>query len=129
MSPMNARAEFSPGIGHNGGPAWSPQPGPQFEALQLPWVDELFYGGAAGGGKSDFLLGDFLRDVPTYGKWWRGIIFRRTYGELEELLARAREIYPQTGAKWNEVRRTWSWPNGVARRCGSRSTGSAGATR
>lgn len=113
---MNARAEIKPaGIGHNGGPqfAWSPQPGPQAEAISLRWVAELFYGGAAGGGKSDFLLGDFLQDVPTYGKAWRGIIFRRTYPELEELLARAREIYPQTGAKWNELRRTWTWPNGA----------------
>lgn len=93
--------------------AWEPQPGPQSEAMGLRWVPELFYGGAAGGGKSDFLLGDFLRDVPKYGQHWRGILFRRTYPELEELLARSREIFPQTGAKWNEIRRTWTWPNGA----------------
>ena len=111
---MNARPDFAlPGIGHNGGPAWTPQPGPQANAIAADAVGELFYGGAAGGGKSDFLLGDFLQDVETYGKHWRGILFRRTYAELEELLARSREIYPQTGAKWNEVRRTWTWPNGA----------------
>ncbi|HYE38216.1 hypothetical protein [Methylocaldum sp.] len=92
---------------------WAPQPGPQTEAITATWCDELFYGGAAGGGKSDFLLGDYLQDVQTYGQAWRGILFRRTFPELEELLARAREIYPQTGATWNEQKRTWSWPNGA----------------
>lgn len=115
---MNTRPEFlPPGPGHNGGPilepAWTPQVGPQRDAMDLHFVGELFYGGAAGGGKSDFLLGDFLADVATYGRWWRGIIFRRTYAELEELLSRSREIYPQTGATWNELRHTWRWPNGA----------------
>jgi hypothetical protein len=92
---------------------WSPQPGPQADAIAATWCPELFYGGAAGGGKSDFLLGDFLQDVPTYGKYWRGIIFRRTYSELEELQSRATEIYPATGAVWNEQKHTWKWPNGA----------------
>lgn len=91
---------------------WAPQPGPQTEAISATWCPELFYGGAAGGGKSDFLLGDFLQDVPTFGQAWRGILFRRTFPELEELLARAREIYPATGAGWNEQKRVWTWPNG-----------------
>jgi hypothetical protein len=73
----------------------------------------LFYGGAAGGGKSDFLLGDFLQDVPTYGAHWRGILFRRTYGELEELMDRAREIYPQANGVWHEQSKSWTWPNGA----------------
>lgn len=92
---------------------WAPQPGPQADAITATWCGELFYGGAAGGGKSDFLLGDYLQDVPTYGPAWRGVIFRRTFPELEELLVRAREIYPSTGAGWNEVKRTWTWSNGA----------------
>lgn len=96
--------------------AWSPQLGPQVEAIRATWAGELFYGGAAGGGKSDFLLGDFLQDVPVYGAAWRGIIFRRTYGELQDLFERAQEIYPQTGATWNEQKHTWKWPNGATLR-------------
>lgn len=93
--------------------AWSPQPGPQLEAILADSCPELFYGGAAGGGKSDFLLGDFLQDVPTYGRHWQGILFRRTYNELEELIRRSREIYPASGAVWHEQAKTWSWPNGA----------------
>lgn len=97
-------------------PAWSPQPGPQTEAVVADWCAELFYGGAAGGGKSDFLLGDFLQDVPTYGRHWQGVLFRRTYNELEELIKRSREIYPQSGAVWHEQAKTWTWPNGASLR-------------
>lgn len=93
--------------------AWSPQPGPQTEAITADWCDELFYGGAAGGGKSDFLLGDYLQDVPTYGRHWHGILFRRTYNELEDLIRRSHEIYPASGGLWSEQPKTWSWPNGA----------------
>lgn len=83
-------------------------------------MDELFYGGAVGGGKSDYLLGDFAQDVPQpWGQWWRGILFRRTYGELEELIARAKEIYPawfglDVSKAWSESKSTWTWPNGAS---------------
>ena len=95
---------------------WAPQPGPQTEAISCDWCPELFYGGAAGGGKSDFLLGDFLQDVPTYEKAWQGVLFRRTYPELEELVRRSFEIYPATGADWSEQKKLWTWPNGASLR-------------
>jgi hypothetical protein len=93
-----------------------PQAGPQTEAIRKHWVTELFFGGAVGGGKSDFLLGDFAQDVPQrWGPWWRGILFRRTYGELEELISRSQEIYPPwfPGVEWKETAKTWVWPNGA----------------
>lgn len=95
---------------------WAPQPGPQTDAISADWCPELFFGGAAGGGKSDFLLGDFLQDVPTYEQAWQGVIFRRTYPELEELLKRSHELYPMAGAEWNEQKKLWTWSNGASLR-------------
>src|SRR5215475_12974964 len=100
--------------GTSGQLVWAPQPGPQTAAITADWCPELFYGGAAGGGKSDYLLGDFLQDVPTYGRRWTGILFRRTYNELEELIRRSHEIYPQSGAVWHEQPKTWTWNNGAS---------------
>ena len=76
---------------------WKPQPGTQSSAITAAWCDELFFGGARGGGKSDFLLGDYLQDV-SLGDKWRGIIFRKTQPQLEELQIRASEIFPIYGA-------------------------------
>lgn len=92
---------------------WAPQPGPQAEAISADWCPELFFGGARGGGKSDFLLGDFLQDVPTYGGAWRGVIFRRTYPELQEIILRSREIFGPTGAEWREADKEWRWKSGA----------------
>lgn len=92
---------------------WSPQVGPQADAIAATWCNELFFGGARGGGKSDFLLGDYLQDVPKFGKDWQGILFRRTYSELEELIRRSHELYPRTGAEWLEGKTRWQWKNGA----------------
>lgn len=95
---------------------WRAQKGPQLEAIRKHWVDELFYGGAVAGGKSDFLLGDFAQDVPSpWGPHWHGILFRKTYPQLEELISRSKEIYPRwfPGAEWHKTDKLWTWPNGA----------------
>ena len=56
---------------------WKPQPGPQEKAIRASFVNELFFGGARGGGKSEFLLGDFLADVDTYGEHCRIVTGKR----------------------------------------------------
>lgn len=91
---------------------WEPQPGPQSLAVAARFVVELMYGGARGGGKSDFLLGDFLQDIDI-GEAWRGIIFRRSYPELEELITRAKEIYGPLGAIWKVADKTFVFPSGA----------------
>lgn len=74
---------------------------------------ECLYGGAAGGGKSDALLAEALRQVniPHY----KGIIFRKTYPQLSELIDRSRELYglafPQ--AKYNDSKHYWLFPSGA----------------
>ena len=75
---------------------------------------EAFYGGAAGGGKSDALLMGALQyvDQPHYA----AIIFRRTYTDLSlpgALLERAKEWLEPTDAKWSEQDKTWKFPSGA----------------
>lgn len=91
---------------------WEPQPGPQALAIGAHFVDELLFGGARGGGKSDFLLGDFLQDVHL-GPVWRGIVFRRSYPELEELITRAKAIFMPLGAVWKVAEKTFVFPSGA----------------
>ena len=78
---------------------WTPQP-KQIEFLQRGEY-EAFYGGAAGGGKSDSLLMEALRQVhlPNY----RALIMRNTFPQMTELIDRSEELYPQTfpGAIFN----------------------------
>lgn len=93
--------------------AWRPQVGPQLEAITATWCEEIFFGGARGGGKSDFLLGDFAQDIDNFGENWRGIIFRKTYKELEELVSRSKQIYPKLGGIFKKAEFTWIFPNGA----------------
>jgi len=75
---------------------------------------EAFYGGAAGGGKSDALLMAALQyvDVPGYN----AIIFRRTYSDLSlpgALMDRSQDWLAPTDAKWSDLDKKWSFPSGA----------------
>lgn len=100
---------------------WRPQDGPQLAAYEADWCDELFYGGERGGGKSDFQLGYQEDGALLYGPNSRGIMFRKTYPELEELQSRAMEIFPASGAVFKTQQsvdypfsNSWYWPNGAS---------------
>ena len=96
---------------------WKPQPGPQLEAIQARDCHELLFGGARGGGKSDFLLGDWCQDADQRAAW-RGVIFRQSYPELEELILRSQTLIPETwpGAEWAKSEKTWRLRNGASLR-------------
>lgn len=103
---------MSAAAGQAGAGIWQPQKGPQALAIAAQFVDELMYGGARGGGKSDFLLGDFLQDV-WQGEKWRGILFRKSYPELEELIVRAQEMFLPLGAKYKVSEKVFYFPGGA----------------
>ena len=90
---------------------WTPQP-KQIEFMRRSEYEAL-YGGAAGGGKSDALLCEALRQVniPHY----KAAIFRKTYKQLEELIDRSADLYRAAfpGAKYNTTGHFWRFPSGA----------------
>lgn len=75
---------------------------------------ELFYGGAAGPGKSTALLAAALQyvDVPGYA----ALLLRRTYADLAlpgALMDRAQDWLSGTDAHWNATTHTWTFPSGA----------------
>lgn len=90
---------------------WTPQPKQQL--FMERWEDEALYGGAAGGGKSDALVIEALRQVhiPHY----KALILRKTYPQLTELIDKTRNYYPRLfpKAKYNDSRHVWTFPSGA----------------
>jgi len=93
---------------------WEPHPGSQTMALIVP-VREVLFEGTRGPGKTDWLFMSFAQHVGTgMGRSWRGIIFRETYKQLEDLIektvSRFSQIFPT--ADYNSTEHTWRWPTG-----------------
>lgn len=93
-----------------------PQAGPQSTALNTRrFVYELLFGGARGGGKTVFLLMDFAVDVLKYGPDWQGILFRRSYPRLDQVIKLSKEMFPSIdpGAEYRVGEATWYFSNGA----------------
>jgi len=94
--------------------AWAPQPGSQVAWLACP-VTEALYEGNRGPGKTDAILIDYLQHVNQgFKEEWRGILFRRTYKELEDLIGKALKWFPRVfpQAQYNSSSHTWKFPEG-----------------
>lgn len=90
---------------------WKPHPGPQTEFCSRGEFEVLF-GGAAGPGKTDCLIMEATRfaDHPRY----RGIILRRTFPQLQEIIDRCHTWYKLIDENnvYRATEHRWYWPSG-----------------
>lgn len=110
--------------------AWAPQDGSQEYFLRCP-ITEVCYEGTRGPGKTDAVLMDFCQHVGVddrteediaegkpqvkgWGAEWRGVLFRRTYPELQDVIEKSKKWFKQfePDAVFNESKTEWRWPTG-----------------
>jgi hypothetical protein len=99
-------------------PAWAPQSGGQVKLLSRPiGIEECLAVGERGGGKTDTFLMDYRRYVGVgFAESWRGVVFRKTYKQLDDILKKARKWFPRfenPGTfKMSAGSLKWTWPTG-----------------
>lgn len=89
---------------------WEPQP--RQEAFITCPADDVGFGGARGGGKSDAVIGDWCDHEETYGENAIGMAFRRERTQLTELIERAKQILRPIGHVWHEQDKYFRGPKG-----------------
>ena len=94
---------------------WAPQLGSQEAYLTCP-VFEVLYEGTRGPGKTDALIMSFAMFVGMgYGEEWRGVLFRQTFPQLSDVIAKTRKWFKLIfgkRAKYNKADHTWTWSSG-----------------
>ncbi len=95
---------------------WIPhKPHPrQIDFLLLSDVEEVLFGGAARGGKTDALLMAAFQyvDMPNYA----ALLLQKTTTDMsmpDAMLTRAKEWLAGTGAKWTDDTKTYTFPSGA----------------
>jgi hypothetical protein len=90
--------------------SWAPHLGSQTEFLSRSEFEVLF-GGSAGPGKTDCLVAGLAADIwhPRY----RGLLLRRTFPQLQEIIDRCWRLYPLMGGVFRATEKRWEFPSGA----------------
>lgn len=98
-------------------------PFPKQAQAHQAWADELLFGGAAGPGKTDWLIAEVVitllelgSRLPARSPRPTGVIFRRTFPELARprgIIHRLIERLPREVATYNAGEHVWTFRNGA----------------
>ena len=91
---------------------WRPHDGPQAYALSVRNVDELLYGGARGGGKTDAGMAWLIKPSHMNNPNYRALIIRRNADDLSDWTERAKVMYRGSGATFTGKPATIRWSSG-----------------
>lgn len=97
-------------------PVWQALPGSQSLFLQSP-IHEVCFSGTRGPGKTDAMLMSFAQYCGRgYGDYWRGVIFRRNYKHLDDIIAKSKRWFNRSAQKPRFLAGSsslkWVWPTG-----------------
>ncbi|MDH3291556.1 MAG: hypothetical protein OEO20_11495 [Gemmatimonadota bacterium] len=89
---------------------WKPISKRQVELLRST-EDEVFFGGAKGGAKSEAVLMKPLKQVHL--ERFKALILRQTFPEVQELIDRSHRYYTDMAERpvWNGSLKRWTFPN------------------
>lgn len=97
---------------------WEAQPGSQSLFLRCP-LREVCYSGTRGPGKTDALLMSFAQHCGKgYGMHWRGVIFRKEYKHLDDIITKSKRWFNQLAPAHrprflsSQGQMKWVWPGG-----------------
>lgn len=97
-------------------PVWQALPGSQSLFLQSP-IREVCFAGTRGPGKTDAMLMSFAQYCGRgYGDYWRGVIFRRNYKHLDDIISKSKRWFNRSAQKPRFLAGSsslkWVWPTG-----------------
>ena len=97
-------------------PIWKALPGSQSLFLQSP-IREVCFAGTRGPGKTDSMLMSFAQYCGRgYGDYWRGVIFRRNYKHLDDIISKSKRWFNRSAQQPRFLAGSsslkWVWPTG-----------------